>query len=64
MIWLLRDGIASIRASDVMSYEMDTAGTLRQVTAARVPLENAENTRILTYRSPDGGRGASCDCHW
>jgi len=50
------EGIASIRASDVMSYEMDTAGTLRQVTAARVPLENAENTRILTYRSPDGGR--------
>jgi GTP cyclohydrolase II len=53
---IAEDGIASIKASDVMSYEMDTAGTLRQVTAARVPLENAENTRILTYRSPDGGR--------
>ncbi|NKB19731.1 MAG: GTP cyclohydrolase II [Alphaproteobacteria bacterium] len=50
------DGISSIRASDVMSYEMDTAGSLRQVTAARVPLEDAENTRILTFRSPDGGR--------
>jgi GTP cyclohydrolase II len=53
---IAEDGIASIKAGDVMSYEMDTAGTLRQVTAARVPLENAENTRILTYRSPDGGR--------
>ncbi len=50
------DGIASIRASDVMSYEMDTAGSLKQVTAARVPLADAENTRILSFRSPDGGR--------
>ena len=53
---LAADGIASINASDVMSYELDTAGSLRQVTAARVPLEDAENTRILAFRSPDGGR--------
>jgi len=51
-----KDGISSIRASDVMSYEMDTAGSLTQVTAARVPLEEAENSRILSFRSPDGGR--------
>ena len=53
---LAGDGIATINASDVISYEMDTAGTLRQVTAARVPLEDAENSRILSFRSPDGGR--------
>jgi GTP cyclohydrolase II len=53
---LAEDGIATINASDVISYEMDTAGTLRQVTAARVPLEDAENSRILSFRSPDGGR--------
>ena len=53
---LAADGIATVNASDVMSYEMDTAGSLRQVTAARVPLEDAENSRILSFRSPDGGR--------
>ena len=53
---LAGDGIATINASDVISYEMDTAGSLRQVTAARVPLEDAENSRILSFRSPDGGR--------
>ena len=30
--------------------------TLRQVTAARVPLEDAEDARILAFRSLDGGR--------
>ncbi len=53
---LAEDGIATIDASNIISYEMDTAGSLRQVTAARVPLEDAENSRILSFRSPDGGR--------
>jgi len=49
-------GIAIVPAAAVMDYEMDTAGTLRQVTAARVPLEDAEDARILAFRSPEGGR--------
>jgi len=48
--------IAKVRAEDILSYELGTAGQLRQVTAARVPLEDAENTRILAFRSPEGGR--------
>jgi GTP cyclohydrolase II len=50
------ENIAMVRAADIMNYELGTAGALRQVTAARVPLEGAEDTRILTFRSPDGGR--------
>jgi GTP cyclohydrolase II len=48
--------IATVHATDVLSYELGTAGELRQVTAARVPLEYAENARILAFRSPEGGR--------
>ncbi len=53
---LAGDDMTSVRATDIMNYELGTAGALRQVTAARVPLEDAENTRILAFRSPDGGR--------
>jgi GTP cyclohydrolase II len=49
-------GIASVPAAAIMDYEMSTAGTLMQVTAARVPLEDAEDARILAFRSPEGGR--------
>ena len=48
--------IAKVKAEDILSYELGTAGELRQVTAARVPLEDAENARILAFRSPEGGR--------
>jgi GTP cyclohydrolase II len=48
--------IATVNAADILSYELGTAGELRQVTAARVPLEDAEDARILAFRSPEGGR--------
>ena len=48
--------IATVNAEDILSYELGTADELRQVTAARVPLEDAENARILAFRSPEGGR--------
>ncbi len=53
---LANAGIATVEASAVMNYEMDTAGALVQVTAARVPLEDAEDARMFAFRSPDGGR--------
>jgi GTP cyclohydrolase II len=40
----------------VLGYEHDTAARLKRVTSARVPLDGAENTRIIAFRSPDGGR--------
>jgi GTP cyclohydrolase II len=50
------EGIAAVAAADALDYEIDAAGALRQVTAARVPLADAENARLLAFRSPDGGR--------
>lgn len=49
-------GIATVTADAIMEYEMDTAGSLVQVTAARVPLEDAEDARMFAFRSPEGGR--------
>lgn len=48
--------IATVGAADILSYELENAGALRQVTAARVPLEDVEDARILAFRSPEGGR--------
>jgi GTP cyclohydrolase II len=50
------DGLLAVPAEAVLDYEIGAARALRQVTAARVPIEGAENTRILAFRSPDGGR--------
>ncbi|MBT5051402.1 MAG: GTP cyclohydrolase II [Rhodospirillaceae bacterium] len=53
---LSKEDIARVGAAHVMDYELDSAGSLKQVTAAKVPLEDAEDARILAFRSSDGGR--------
>ncbi len=50
------DGLMSVRAADVMAYEVDAAGALERVTAAHVPLAGAGDARVIAFRSPDGGR--------
>jgi GTP cyclohydrolase II len=47
--------LAEVPAADIMGYDAAAAGLLRQVTAARVPLEGAQNARVLAFRPPDGG---------
>ena len=49
---VIEDGISSIKASDVMSYEMDTAGSLKQVTAARVPLDDVTLSEKIGHLRP------------
>ena len=44
-----------VRAADIAAYQTSAARSLRQVSEARVPLENAENTRIVAFRPADGG---------
>ncbi|RXM22304.1 GTP cyclohydrolase II, partial [Citrobacter sp. AAK_AS5] len=43
-------------AADVSSYEETASRTLQQVAQAHVPLEGAENARILAWRPSDGGK--------
>jgi GTP cyclohydrolase II len=44
-----------VEAAHIAAYQTTAARTLRQVSEARVPLENAENARIVAFRPSDGG---------
>ena len=50
-----RPHLTPVTAADVMGYDVTAATTLTRVTAARVPLDGAENTRIVAFRPRDGG---------
>ena len=47
--------IGMITAKDIADYEEQAARTLKIVTRARVPLEGAEKTELIAFRSADGG---------
>jgi GTP cyclohydrolase II len=47
--------VLSIAAKDIRDYEDEAAKTLAIVTRARVPLEGAEKTELVAFRSADGG---------
>jgi len=50
-----REGLVLLEASDVFAYQATAARSLRPVSEARVPLNDAENTRIIAFRPSDGG---------
>lgn len=54
---LVAEGLHRVRAADILSYQKDAAETLCPVGEARVPLADAENTRIIAFRPSDGGSG-------
>jgi GTP cyclohydrolase II len=47
--------IARVKLADILSFESQIAKTLAIVTRARVPLEGAEKTELVAFRSADGG---------
>jgi len=47
--------VAKIKLTDILSYEDEAAKTLAIVTRARVPLEDAEKTELVAFRSAGGG---------
>jgi GTP cyclohydrolase II len=47
--------VLNIAAKDIRDYEDEAAKTLAIVTRARVPLEGAEKTELVAFRSADGG---------
>ncbi|MCW8916432.1 MAG: GTP cyclohydrolase II [Magnetovibrio sp.] len=53
--WIARRNLVMVDAGDIFQYESTAARTLGRVSDARVPLEDAENTRIIAYRPQDGG---------
>ena len=47
--------IPAVQASSIRSYMTIAAHSLTMVSEARVPLENAENARVVAFRPRDGG---------
>ena len=47
--------VIAVTAADIAAYPTTAARSLRQVSEAQVPLENAENARIVAFRPSDGG---------
>jgi GTP cyclohydrolase II len=53
--WLDKNDLMLVRARDILDYQTHAARTLTLVGNASVPLVDAENTRVLAFRPPDGG---------
>lgn len=53
--WTARHGLLLVDAGDVFQYDATSARTLARVSEARVPLPDAENTRVIAFRPLDGG---------
>jgi len=47
--------VAEVGVDDVAAYDDVAAISLSRVSSARVPLEGAENTRVIAFRPMDGG---------
>jgi len=48
-------GLLSVTAAEILGYPTTAATTLRAVGEARVPLEDAPETRVIAFRAADGG---------
>jgi GTP cyclohydrolase II len=54
--WAREQDLIYVEAADIVAYEDTAARNLHQVAQANVPLEGAENARILAWRPSDGGK--------
>jgi GTP cyclohydrolase II len=51
----LGEALLRINSADLLAYPASAATSLRRVGEARVPLEDAPDTRIIAFRAADGG---------
>jgi GTP cyclohydrolase II len=54
--WAREQDLVYVEADDISAYEETASRNLQQVAQAHVPLEGAENARILAWRPSDGGK--------
>jgi len=54
-LWTRRHGRLMVSAASIARHDQDTAGDLRPISEARVPLADCEDTRIISFRPRDGG---------
>ena len=53
--WARRHDVLTVNAHEIADYRYAAVRSLDAVGEARVPLEGAENTRIIAFRPSDGG---------
>jgi GTP cyclohydrolase II len=53
--WADEHDLLCVSAGAIARHEGDSALAMREIAAARVPLEGAEDARIIAFRPPDGG---------
>jgi GTP cyclohydrolase II len=53
--WAASHDLLALRTSDVEEYRFAGARSLTRVAAARLPLAQAENARVIAFRPGDGG---------
>ncbi|MCW2244999.1 GTP cyclohydrolase II [Azospirillum fermentarium] len=53
--WSARHDVLTVTARDVEDYRVHVVRSLRRVADARVPLDGAEETRVVAFRPADGG---------
>lgn len=54
--WANRRDLLSVDTADVFQFEHAAVRSLQRVGEARVPLDEAQDTRIVAFRPADGGR--------
>ncbi len=53
--WARQQDLLSVAVQDIADYRFSAARALTKVAAARIPLDHAENTRVVAFRPNDGG---------
>lgn len=53
--WARQQDLLSVAVQDIADYRLGAAQALTKVAAARIPLDHAENTRVVAFRPSDGG---------
>ncbi len=56
LLWANRHDLLSADTGDVFQYERAAVRNLKKVAEARVPIDDAVDTRIIAFRPDDGGR--------
>lgn len=54
--WANRRDLLSVDTADIFQFERAAVRSLKRVGEARVPLEGADDTKIVAFRPADGGR--------
>ena len=53
--WAARHDLLTVSVPDISDYRLEAAQALTKVAGARIPLDHAENTRVVAFRPNDGG---------